>query len=113
MPGFGGFPKAEITDHPGQRAGLVGQQLGRGGGLFNQAAVALGELVHMADGLADLLQTCGLLLRGQRSAISATLSRPCAAATVMESSPAVNWRMEAVSRRIGTTIRSVHQNSGQ
>src|SRR3546814_14433126 len=41
----------EEGDRVRQRAGLIVQRLGRGGGFLDQRAVALGHLVHLGHGI--------------------------------------------------------------
>src|SRR5690606_25479492 len=56
----------EHRDGLGQAGGLFLHRAGRGGGFLDQGRVLLGGLVHLHDGLVDLLDARRLLLRGGR-----------------------------------------------
>src|SRR5581483_9037620 len=61
----GGLAEVEAADRLRQAAGLLLQRAGRGGRLLHQRGVLLRDLVHLRDGLADLLDALALLLAGR------------------------------------------------
>ncbi len=56
----------EDADRHRQALRLLLQRLRRGGGFLHQRGVLLRHLVHLRDGLVDLLDAGGLLLAGRR-----------------------------------------------